>query len=245
MDTAEERAAMAMVVDPHRAAALSAAVVLNHTILFGEGRLDRRADEGHDGEVVILLGVLHPHGLRLGTPTVVRKMVEANGLEANGLSVNGLKAKPLAEGVGGVEGLGTHGLAEVASIAVGVLGLDDRGSLAVYKGLRHNRVGKFGGGKEVAYGSRREGSVGICGSITMSHGRDFGHNDPDRTRGCGCRCNFQYESRKIEPRCMSDRRCAQEDTIRDETTVCLEREGWDLPRPAPRTTSAESAPKRM
>ena len=59
MDTAEERAVMAMVVDPHRAAALSAAVVLNHTILFGEGRLDRRPNEGHDGEVVILLGVLH------------------------------------------------------------------------------------------------------------------------------------------------------------------------------------------
>ena len=119
VDAAEEGAtevvvAVAVTVDPHRTTTLA----VDPAFALGEGRPDRGADEGQDGEGVIVLAILRIHALRVDHLDEVGAAVGGELLDADGL-----EAEPLAEGVGGVEGLGTHGLAEVASSSLGVVGL--------------------------------------------------------------------------------------------------------------------------
>ena len=107
VDAAQERAAevvvaVAVTVDPHRTATLA----VDPAFALGEGRPDRGTDEGQDGEGVIVLAILGIHAFGVHHLDEVRAAVGGEFLDADGL-----ESKPLAEGVGGVEGLGTHGLA--------------------------------------------------------------------------------------------------------------------------------------
>ena len=164
---------MAVTVDPHG----SAAVAADPSALasLGKGGSDRGADEGKNREVVILLGVLHVHALS------VRNLHEVRAAVGGQVGADGLQAEPLAEGVGGVEGLGTHGLARAAPralhgvrfvILVGDDGLSER---------RGCEEGVYGGMGDVG-----ELVVPVRDGMSVSDRRNLGHNDPDRTRGNGC-----------------------------------------------------------
>ncbi len=182
VDTAKEGATevlvtVAMTVDPQGTAAV---VVDPAALAFAKGRPDRGADEGKDRDVVILLAVLHIH------PMSVPDFDEVRAAVGGQFDADRLQAKPLAEGVGGVEGLGTHGLAEGSSGAVCVVGFVTLGILGWEDGLCKRRCCEEG-----VYGRMRD--VGelvapIRGGMSVADRRDLGHNDPDRTRGNGCGC---------------------------------------------------------
>ena len=110
VDTAEEGAMETVLVvgmDPHGACVGAPSVLA----LGDQGGLDGSADEGQDGEVsaglVDIVDLDDDGTLSAHVVGVVDALVR----------LDGLKSEPLSEGVGGIEGLGTHALAARTAVS--------------------------------------------------------------------------------------------------------------------------------
>ena len=167
VDTAEERAAEAVVVRavvPHRATATGAVHRTPLAVLFSdEGGADGGSYEGQDWQFAVLPGAATGGGL-----AVVH--VAHRGRDA----VDRFKTEHLTQGVGGIEGLGAHGLAPVATVGV-VL---DRGG-----GDDGNHLD--GPARDMSY------IVAVRGGMSVSDaGGDLCDDDPN-----GARSDFGWRDR--------------------------------------------------